>query len=84
MRPTYPAISHGLLPALTVFADTNNDIEAVVASVQTLTMALRAITDKRERVVLEVVLELSQRPVAPFIHNLFCARKVERFDTASL
>ena len=54
----HPAISLGLLPALTVLADTDNNVEAVVAGVETLAMTLRAIANESEGVVLEVVLEL--------------------------
>lgn len=59
----HPAILDRLFPASTVFPDTNDDIEAVVAEIETLTVALRAVADQREGVVLEVVEELIPGPV---------------------
>lgn len=46
----------GLLPGGTILADTNDDIEAVVTEVKALAVTLRAVADKGECVVLEVVL----------------------------
>lgn len=51
-----PAILNGILPGLTVLSDTNDDVEAVVTEVETLAVALRAIADERQSVVLEVLL----------------------------
>jgi hypothetical protein len=47
-------------------------------------MALRAIADERERVVLEVVLELCERPVATLVDNFLRAGKVKGLDTTGL
>jgi hypothetical protein len=47
-------------------------------------VTLRAITNESEGVVLEVVLELCERPVRALVHNLFCARKVEGLHAAGL
>jgi hypothetical protein len=58
-----PAILLSLLPASTVFPHTNDDIEPVVAKVQSLAMALRAVADESESIILEVVKELVTRPV---------------------
>ena len=52
-----PAILDGLLPAGTVFPDTDNDVQAVVAEVEALAVALGAVADEGEGVVLEVLLE---------------------------
>jgi hypothetical protein len=52
----YPAVLAGLLPALAVLTHANDDVEAVVARIQALPVALGAIADEGERVVLEVVL----------------------------
>ena len=52
-----PAILEGLLPRLAVLADTDDDVEAVVAEVEALAVALRAVADEGEGVVLEVVLD---------------------------
>lgn len=58
-----PAILLRLLPAGAVLPHTNNDIEAVVTEVEPLTVALGAVTDESEGVVLEVVEELLPGPV---------------------
>lgn len=55
---TNPAILHCLPPALAVLADTNDDIETIVTSIQALTVSLRTIANERKGVVFEVVLEL--------------------------
>ena len=55
-----PAILDGLLPALAVFSDTNDDVEAVVAEVEALAVTLGAVADEGEGVVLEVLLEDGQ------------------------
>ena len=59
-----PAILHSLFPASTVLSHTDNDIETVVAEVQTLAVALRSVADEGEGVVLEIFLQfkLSTRP----------------------
>ena len=51
-----PAILCRLFPAGTALSHTNDDIEAVVAEVETLAVSLRAVSDEGEGVVLEVVL----------------------------
>jgi hypothetical protein len=43
---TYPAIFLGLPPALTILADTNNDIETIIAGIQSLAMALGSIANE--------------------------------------
>lgn len=55
-----PAVLYCLFPACTIFTHANDDIQAVVAKVETLTMALRAIADERESIVLEVFLGRGQ------------------------
>jgi hypothetical protein len=70
-----------LAPALAVLADTDNDIEAVVAGVQTLAVALRTIANEGEGVVFKVVLELGERPVSPLVDDLLGSGKVEGLDT---
>ena len=82
-RGTYPAVLLRLLPALTVLADTDNDVQAVVTGVQALAVALGAVTDESKGVVLEVLLELGQRPVTPLVHDLLRTREVKGLDTAS-
>lgn len=47
-------------------------------------MALRAIADESEGVVLEVVLELGQGPVAPLVDDLLRASEVKGLDATSL
>lgn len=58
-----PAILHGLSPTLTVLADTDNDVEAIIACIETLPVSLGAVADESKGVVLEVLLELGERPV---------------------
>lgn len=55
-----PAILHGVLPGLAVLADTDDDVEAVVAQVEALAVALGAVANEGEGVVLEVVLETGE------------------------
>lgn len=58
-----PAILDGVLPGLAVLADTDDDVEAVVTEVKTLTVTLRAVADESEGVVLEVVLKKERESV---------------------
>lgn len=51
-----PAILLSILPGLAALSDTDNDIQAVVAEVETLTVTLRAVADESQSVVLEVLL----------------------------
>jgi len=51
-----PAVLNGVLPGLSILADTNDDVEAVVTEVETLAVTLRAVADEGKGVVLEVVL----------------------------
>jgi hypothetical protein len=53
-----PAVLYRIFPRLAVLPNTDDDIETVVAKVQTLAMALGAIADESEGVVLEVILWL--------------------------
>ena len=73
-----------LSPALTVFPNTDDNIEAIVTSVETLSMSLRAVADESEGVVLEVVLELGQGPVTPLVDDLLRASEVQSLDSTSL
>ena len=51
-----PAILLGLLPRGAVLPYTDDDVQAVVAEVEALAVALRAVADKSESVILEVFL----------------------------
>lgn len=51
-----PTILLSLLPRGTVLSHTDNDVQSVVAEIETLTVTLRTITDEGQSVVLEVVL----------------------------
>ena len=53
-----PAILLGVLPGLAVLPDADDDVQAVVAQVQALAVALGAVADEGEGVVLEVLLLL--------------------------
>lgn len=81
-KATYPSVFLGLLPALAALPDTDDDIEAVVAGVQALSVALGAVANKGQRVVLEVVLELRERPVRALVDLLLGAGKVKSLDSA--
>lgn len=66
-----PAILYSLFPAGTIFANTNDHVQTVVAEVQALAVTLRAVADQREGVVLEVVQELVTRPVTALYRSLY-------------
>lgn len=51
-----PAVLDGVLPRLAILTDTDNDVQAVVAEVEALAVALRAVADEGKGVVLEVLL----------------------------
>ena len=51
-----PAVLDGVLPGLAILTDTDNDIQAVVAEVEALAVALGSVADEGESVVLEIVL----------------------------
>ena len=81
---THPAVLDSLSPRLATLTDTDNDVEAVVAGVEALSVALGAIADEGEGVVLEVVLELGQGPVTPLVDDLLRASEVKSLDSTSL
>lgn len=56
-----PAVLDGVLPRLAILTDTDDDVEAVVAEVEALAVALRAVADEGEGVVLEVLLFITVR-----------------------
>lgn len=74
-----PAILLGLLPGSTALADTDNDIEAVVAEVETLTVTLGAVADEGEGVVLEVLEETVAWPVSALYRELWSALSAPEF-----
>lgn len=51
-----PAILHCFLPRRAILSYTDNDIETIVAEIETLTVTLRAITDQSESVILKIFL----------------------------
>lgn len=51
-----PAILLGILPRLAILSHADDDVQAVVAEVETLAVALGAVSDQGEGVVLEVIL----------------------------
>ena len=53
-----PAVLESLLPGVTSLSDTDNDVHSIVSEVETLPVALRAVTEQSKCVVLEVGLEL--------------------------
>lgn len=58
-----PSVLLGLLPRLSSLADTDDDVDTVVASVESLSVTLGSVPDESERVVLEVFLEFGEGPV---------------------
>lgn len=56
VRAGDPAVLDGILPRLSVLADTNDDVEAVVTEIKALTVTLRSVANEGEGVVLEVFL----------------------------
>jgi hypothetical protein len=52
-----PAVLDRVLPRLAVLADADDDVQAIVAQVKALAVALRAVADEGESVVLEVFLQ---------------------------
>jgi hypothetical protein len=79
---THPAIFQRLLPTLAVLAHADDDVHAIVARVEALSVALGAIAYEGERVIFEIVLQLGERPVAALVDDFLRARKIERFNTA--
>lgn len=57
-----PAILDGVLPGLAVLPHADDDVEAVVTEVEALAVALGAVADQGEGVVLEVFLGLPSAP----------------------
>ena len=80
---TYPTVFLSLFPAITILTDTNDDVEAIVPSIQALAMALGPIADEGQRVIFEVVLELCQGPVRTLVYNLFGACEIESLDSTN-
>ena len=56
VRSRYPSILLCIFPALAVLPHANDNIKTVVAKVQALAVALRAVANEGKSVVLEVVL----------------------------
>ena len=59
----YPSVLLSLLPARTVFPYANNNVQTIVAKIESLTVTLRAVADQSKRVILEVVEEFLGWPV---------------------
>lgn len=71
-------------PALTVLADTDDDVQTIVASVETLTVALGAVTDESKGVVLKVIVQFGERPVRALVNDLLGTSKVKGLDATCL
>ena len=56
VRARHPTVLLGFFPAGAVLSHADDDVEAVVAEVETLAVALGAVADEGESVVLEVIL----------------------------
>ncbi len=59
----HPAILLCLFPASTVLSHADNHVHAIVAEVEALAVALGAVTNEGEGIVLEVLEELVARPI---------------------
>lgn len=59
VRARHPSILHSFLPAGSIFPHTDDDVQAIVAKVQPLTVALRAVADQCKRIILEVFLQVA-------------------------
>ena len=57
IRARDPAILNGLFPRGTILSNPNYDVQAVVAEIQTLAVALGTVTDEGEGVIFEVILQ---------------------------
>lgn len=53
----YPAINFSFFPRRAILPHANDDIQAIVTKVEALPVSLRPVTDERECVVLEVLLQ---------------------------
>jgi hypothetical protein len=76
-----PTVLDSLLPRSTVLTDTDDNVQALVTSVEGLTVTLRAVTDHGKGLTLEVVLELLSGPVGTLVDGLLGTGKVEGLDT---
>lgn len=63
MIVAHPSVLDRLLPRSTVLANSDDNLDTVVAGVESLSVSLGTVTDDGEGVVLEELLELGQRPV---------------------
>jgi len=52
----YPAILLSFFPGSTIFPDADDDVEAIVAEIEALSVTLCTVSNKGESIVLEVVL----------------------------
>jgi hypothetical protein len=81
---TNPTILNSLFPTRTIFSYTDNDVQTIIAGVQTLSVSLRAIADQGEGVVFEVLVDLGKRPICALVDCLFRPGKIECLDTSNL
>ena len=80
---TYPTVFLSLFPALTILADTNNDVESIIPGIQALAVTLGSIADEGQCIIFKVVLELRQRPVGTLVDNLLGTCKIEGLDSTN-
>ena len=64
VRAGNPAVLLGLLPRGAILADTDDNIEAVVAEVETLAVALGAVADQSKSVILEEFLQYKSKQLS--------------------
>jgi hypothetical protein len=71
-----PAVLHSFLPRRAVLSHTDDDIEAVIAEIETLTVTLRAITDQSEGVILKIF--LSNLSIGALVRRGSCELRLTR------
>src|SRR6202011_977292 len=51
-----PSIFLGLFPGRSILTNPNNDIQSIIPGIQSLSMTLRSVSNKRKRIILEIFL----------------------------
>lgn len=76
-----PAVLDGLLPRSTILTDTDDDVQALVTQVKTLTVTLGTVTDESKGIVLEELVELLTGPIGTLVDILLDTGEVNGLDT---
>lgn len=82
--PGNPSIILSLFPRSAIFSDANDDIQSVITKIEPLAMALRAVTNECECVVLEVILlKRLARLLHPLAQSYVFAQSLSREKKAN-